>query len=233
MSSSFDSVACDAEAARLLPWFVTGSLSATDNERVARHLERCAICRADLAHERTLRAVLKTDGSVEYAPQAGLAQTLARIDELARESSAAPRDGPAAHAGRLPRHRNSLARWLTAAVVVQAIGLGVLGGSVVMRTGGDRASARYETLTSPASVAEGTRIRAVFARTMTIGELRTLLATQRLLILAGPSDAGVFTLAATDGTLDRVRLDALLATLRADSHVLFAEPAIGDAVAPR
>ena len=95
------------------------------------------------------------------------------------------------------------------------------------------AAARYETLTSPASVAEGTRIRAVFARTMTIGELRTLLTTQRLLILAGPSDAGVFTLAATDGTLDRVRLDALLATLRADSHVLFAEPAIGDAVAPR
>ena len=69
---------CEEEAARLLPWYVAGRLDAADAERVTRHLERCAICRDDLAHERTLRALLKSESGVEYAPQPGLAKTLAR-----------------------------------------------------------------------------------------------------------------------------------------------------------
>src|SRR5579863_5708380 len=77
---------CDEEAARLLPWYVAGRLEPADAERVTRHLERCAICRDDLAHERTLRALLKSESRIEYAPQPGLAKTLARIDELEREA---------------------------------------------------------------------------------------------------------------------------------------------------
>ncbi|MBS0394555.1 MAG: zf-HC2 domain-containing protein [Proteobacteria bacterium] len=86
-----DSV-CDAEAARLLPWFVTGRLSSDDRGRVEQHVRDCAVCRADLEAQRRIRAALRADGTVEYAPQAGLAATLARIDELARDGapSAAP-----------------------------------------------------------------------------------------------------------------------------------------------
>jgi hypothetical protein len=63
---------------------------------------------------------------------------------------------------------------------------------------------------------------------MKIGELKQLLAAQHLLIVAGPTDAGVFTLGVTDAAVDQERLEALLAGLRADPQVLFAEPATRD-----
>ena len=233
MSIDLEGSACDSEAARLLPWLVTGTLSAADSERVTRHVEHCRICAADLAHERALRAMLKSDGPVEYAPQAGLAKTLARIDELTRDAPSAPGESASGREVSPRRRRTPAIQWLAAAAIVQAVGLGVLGLSVLSGPAGDRAGARYETLSSPAPAANGARIRVVFTRSMTIGELTALLGTQRLLIVAGPSDAGVFTVGATDTTLDRDRLDALLAGLRADPHVLFAESAINDGVAVR
>ena len=232
MSADFDGTACDAEAARLLPWFLTRTLSAADTERVARHFEHCEICSADLAHEQAIRAMMKAEGPIEYAPQSGLATTLARIDELSRETSSTLRDDSVAREIRSARPRPAVTRWLTAAIIVQAIGLGVLAGSIAGRPGSERVSARYETLSSPAVTGNGAWIRSVFTASMTIGELRVLLGSQRLLILAGPSDAGVFTLGSTENSIARDRLDALLAGLRADPHVLFAEPAIIDRVMP-
>ena len=217
-----DGSICDAEAARLLPWFVNGRLSAADVERVTQHLEHCEICRADLAEQRTLRAALKAGGSVEYAPQAGLAKTLARIDELTRESAPGPEDSTAERGP--DRRRFGAMQWLTAAVVVQALGLGVIGGSFLVHQAGDRNFARYETLSTPAPVAAGPRIRAVLSDAMTVGQLKALLAAQKLLIVSGPTEAGVFTFGTTDATPNRDRLQAPLAGLRADPSVLFAEP---------
>jgi anti-sigma factor RsiW len=219
---------CDAEAARLLPWFVNGRLGAADAERVAQHLEHCAICRADLEEQRSVRAALKADGPVEYAPQAGLARTLARIDELTRDAAPAHGTGHAARALQPARRRYGVTQWLTAAVIVQAIGLGVLGSAYLARPAGDRADARYQTLSAPVPTASGPHIRAVFSASMKIGELKQLLAAQHLLIVAGPTDAGVFTLGVTDAAVDQERLEALLAGLRADPQVLFAEPATRD-----
>ena len=227
MSIDLEGAACDSEAARLLSWFVTSSLSAADTERVSRHLERCEVCRGDVNHERALRAMLKADGPIEYAPQAGLAKTLARIDELTREAPPVPAGVADDHASPPIRRRMTATRWLAAAVIVQAIGLGLLGGSLLGRPAADRG--RYETLSSPVPVANGARIRAVFTRSMTIGELQTLLSSHRLLIVAGPSDAGVFTLGAIGAMPDRDGLEALLASVRSDPHVLFAEPAAGEA----
>lgn len=233
MTTDIESAACDSEAARLLPWFATGRLSAADSERVTRHLDTCGICRADLAHERILRTTLKADGPVEYAPQSGLARTLARIDELTRDAPPAHGEIASRREVRPGRRRFTATQWLAAAAIVQAVGLGVLGGSFLGRPAAERGAASYQTLSAPAPVAGGTRVRVVFARSTTIGELSALLGAQRLLIVTGPSDAGVFTLGASEAMLEPGRLDALLASLRADPHVLFAEPASGAAVATR
>ncbi len=88
MKLDLEGARCGEEAARLLPWYVTGRLSPADLERVSSHLQRCAICRADLAHERRVQALLHSDTRIEYAPQAGLAKTLSRIDELDRDAPA-------------------------------------------------------------------------------------------------------------------------------------------------
>jgi hypothetical protein len=60
---------------------------------------------------------------------------------------------------------------------------------------------------------------------MPVDELRTLLGANRLAIVSGPSEAGVFTLATLDRGADAARLEALIAALRRSPSVAFAEPA--------
>jgi hypothetical protein len=166
--------------------------------------------------------------NVEYAPQAGLERTLARIDELTREAPPAT-TAPPTRASR----RITPTQWLAAAVVVQAVGLGVLGTSVIGRPATSQAPAAYQTLSSAAPVASGARIRAVFAPSTPVDELRSLLGANRLAIVAGPSEAGVFTLAALDPGVDAAHLEALIASLRRSPSVAFAEPAHDASGVPR
>jgi hypothetical protein len=232
VSIDLEGVHCDEEAARLLPWYVSGRLPAADHERVARHLEHCAICRDDASHERGVRGLLRGDAPVEYAPQAGLAKTLARIDELGRDAPAPA--APAVRAtGGAPR-RTYAVRWLSAAVLVQALGLGLLGGAFVARRAADAAAPRYQTLSAPAqAVAPGARIRAVFTPSTTLGELKALLAAQQLTIVRGPSEAGAYTLGSVDPRFAANRLDPTIGALRADARVLFVEPALNDEAGAR
>lgn len=228
MSIDLIGTCCEEEAARLLPWYVNGRLAAGDVERVERHLERCAICRGDLAHERELRALVKADSRVEYAPQAGLAKTLARIDELGREA-------PSAAAARAERPRQARrVQWLAAAVIVQAVGIGVLGGALVSHNAADAARPAYAVLSSPDSLVPGHgHLRAVFAPGATLADLKDVLAARRLTIVRGPSDAGVYTLAATEPPGAPRALDSTIAALRSDPRVLFVERAVNDEAAAR
>jgi anti-sigma factor RsiW len=217
---------CEEEAARLLPWYVAGRLEAADAARVARHLERCTTCRDDFEHERTVRTLLKAESSVEYAPQAGLARTLARIDELEREAPAAI---PAAGFAAEPSRRFSAVPWLAAAALVQAVALGILGTAMFHRSADASQEPRYATLSAEAQPpSAGEHIRAVFSPDVTIGALDALLASNALTIIRGPSDAGVYTLAFADAHGAVGRLDRAIATLRANSQVKFAEPAVND-----
>ena len=232
MTIDLEGSRCEEEAARLLPWYVAGRLPAADLERVTRHLEHCAICRDDVAHEREVRALIKSDKRVEYAPQAGLAKTLARIDELGREAPIAAR--AAAASGPSFRRRGVAVQWLTAAVIVQAVGLGVLGSSLLHRTTAGGETPRYVTLSAGIPpVAAGSHIRAVFAPSMTLAELKALLAADSLTIVRGPSDAGAYTLGSIDPAFEASRLAPIVAALRSDARVLFVEPAINDESPPR
>ena len=212
---------CDSEAARLLPWFVTGRLSAEDSARISRHLGDCAICRADYDEQCALRAAIRTEGPVEYAPQEGLAKTLARIDELAR--SDADRDLPVA-AMPAPARRFGVTQWLIAAVLVQAIGLGTLIGALLTRSSTPAERPAYETLSAPSASTSVPVIRAVFAAPMTMAQLKTLLSAQHLLIVTGPTEAGVFTLGAVEPVVSDSEINSSLEGLRASPFVLFAEP---------
>jgi hypothetical protein len=237
MNERLEGGRCDEEAARLLPWYVVGRLEPGDSERVVRHLERCPICRDDLAHERALRALLKSESSLQYAPQPGLAKTLARIDELEREAPAPLPDAPvaptaASAAPDAPARRVGATRWLAAAVLVQAVALGALGTALFHRSGEDGREPNYTTLSTvePTKV-PGAHIRAVFSPSLSVGELKALLTDNALTIVAGPSDASAYTLALTDG---RGRgLEQAVAALRSDARVLFAEPAVNDGAGVR
>jgi anti-sigma factor RsiW len=214
MSPETQNSDCVHEAARLLPWFVTGALSADEQALVQAHLKECPQCESDLRREQRVHELVVRQAAVEYAPQPGLQKLLSHIDELEREllpSRAASKTIP------VPR-RNRAIRWLAAAVVVQTMGLAVLGGFAWRHA----EAPRYVTLSSAAPRTAGlAQVRAVFAPAMTVGELKTVLTSIGAIVVAGPSEAGVYTLALGN---PRESIDASLARLRATRGVLFAEP---------
>jgi hypothetical protein len=227
MNECPDDSRCADEAARLLPWYVAGRLSANDTGRVAQHLEHCAICRNDLTHERSVRTLLKSESSVEYAPQPGLAKTLARIEEFEREGTTAPRS--AARVAATPVRRFGAVHWLTAAAAAQAVVLCIVGATLFHRSVQTDRDPRYITMSSvPAPVASGSRIRAVFSPDMSLGALQSLLTHHALTIIHGPSEAGAFTLAFTDARATSQPVDPVIAALRSDARVMFVEPAVID-----
>jgi len=227
MNECPDDSRCADEAARLLPWYVAGRLSANDTGRVAQHLEHCAICRDDLKHERSLRTLLKSESSLEYAPQPGLAKTLARIDEFEREGATAPRS--AARPAATPVRRFGAVQWLTAAAAVQAVALCIVGATLFHRSVQTDREPRYITMSSvPAPIASGARIRVVFSQDMSLGALQSLLAHNALTIIRGPSEAGAYTLALTDARAASQPVDPIIAALRSDARVMFVEPAAID-----
>jgi hypothetical protein len=228
MSISLKRGGCEEEEARLLPWYVAGRVNASDSERVTRHLEHCAICRDDLRHERALRSLIKSETSLDYAPQPGLARTLARIDDLAYDAPTAVPIGKTTI--RAPSPRFGLVHWLAAAAVVQAVGLGVMSTLLVHRSLEADREPRFATLSSaPVPVAPGAHIRVVFSPSMTMSAVKSLLGQHALTIIRGPSDAGAYTLAFTDpSSATTQRLAPAMAALRSDVRVVFVEPAVND-----
>lgn len=222
-------VACPDEAARLLPWFVNGTLPAADARFVEDHLTGCEACRADAAALAQVRALLRSPGQVEHAPHGGLRKLLQRIDaaealplpppadrpeDPARPVAARPSPAAATRAG-----ANRAVPWLAAAVVLQSLAL-LLVAVGAWRDTDPLEGAGYRTLTTAALPAGRPAVRVVFAPATTLAEVQQLLRSTGLVALAGPSEAGLFTLALREPAAGT---DATLARLRADPRVHFAE----------
>ena len=115
-------------------------------------------------------------------------------------------------------------RWLAAAVVVQAIGLGVLG--VALNSGDAR---RHDTRTvsrrsEPRLNAPAVRI--VFAPgSVRSATINTLLTHQGLSIVAGPGTAGNFTAElSADAVASGATAESVAAVISKDPNVAFAQP---------
>lgn len=132
-------------------------------------------------------------------------------------------------------------RWLTAAVVFEALALGI--GAWSWRSAGlegaaaepapargaavRQGAAPYRTLATPAPrYGAGARVRVVFRSGLSLDQLQRLLQSVGAHIVDGPTDARVFTLGFAE-PLSHGVLDARVAKLRADPDVLLAEPASG------
>ncbi len=220
MAHDQDLQACVDEAALLLPWYVNGTLAPTDAQRFEAHLADCAACRAELREQQQLRSLMRTPAQVEYAPQAGWRRLLARIDADGAVDDEAPT--VAAIPPAAARERSRTTPWLAAAVVVQAVALAALAGAGLLGGPASDSAPRYRTLTS-APAPPGVELRVVFTPATTLAELGELLRANRLDAVAGPSEAGLFTLALPRSANGDDAPRAVLARLRADPHVLFAE----------
>jgi anti-sigma factor RsiW len=206
------------QAWELIPWFVNGSASTEQRERIEQHMEQCPQCRAEIAAQRELMQAMRTPPAVESMPHASLQKLWTRIDG-GEGAMPAPVlvDAP-------QRRRPGLARWLAAAVVVQAVLLGVLCFALLDARGNGNGNGRGEFRTVSATAPAASTVpavRAVFSPDMTLGELQALLERAHLRIVNGPSAEGVLTLALAAQGDDAAQA---LAILRAHPAARFAEP---------
>lgn len=187
-----------------LPWLANETLGQSERASIAAHLEFCRDCQQELAAQQRLRAAIRAEDAVVLAPQASLQKLMKRIDE---DCSPAPLTTQT----RAPRWP----RWAAAASIT-AIALAAL-------LAPQFTAPSFETLTSaPRAVVGADRsgaIRIVFDGDARLDETRSLLRSIDAQIVAGPSEAGVYTLALSRAQ----RVDAALAQLRADPRVVFAE----------
>jgi hypothetical protein len=207
----------------LLPWYVNGSIGEDERQRVDAHLILCAGCRDDLAQEQRIYQGMTAETAVEYMPAASLKRLQARLDGVVGAASPDPQTDVRTHmtaarerGGRGPMSWHGL---MAASVAVMAVALSLLAADRWMQFRAHASAPDYYTVTTSAPRAPGEVIRAVFSPTITLVELQAILDEAQLRIISGPTEAGVYSLAANSGRA----VSASLASLRRDEKVRFAE----------
>jgi Putative zinc-finger len=227
-----DDVRIHQEISELIPWYLNGSIGDYERQRVDAHLLLCAVCRDDLARERRVYQGMTAGTAVEYMPAASLKRLQARLDGVAAgasvDSAEMPVDAPAAET------RGRSMPWqglMAASVAVMAVALSLLAADRWMQFRARVSAPNYYTVTTPVARAPNEVIRAVFSPNITLVELQSILDEAQLRIISGPTEAGVYSLAANS----RRPVNSSLALLRAHAKVRFAEstqPSMGSGDTP-
>jgi Putative zinc-finger len=224
----------------LLPWYVNDTIDERARQRVDLHLQQCANCREDLAREQRVFQSMNGQAAVEYMPAASLKRLQARLDAMAstgsdtetvtaagstvmRDNLGASHDpgasGDPPALGSVSRRPTVWRSLMAASVAVMAVALGLLAADRWMEFRARSSAPNYYTVTTPTPRAPEVVIRAVFAPSITLIELQSLLDEAQLRIVSGPTEAGVYSLAANSHR----PASSSLALLRAHTKVRFAE----------
>jgi len=206
----------------LLPWYVNGSIDEPDRQRLDAHLALCAGCREELAQEQRIYEGMTAETAVEYMPAASLKRLQARLDGVAPASPDPRADVGTDEFAAGQKAGGRLGAWpglMAASVAVMAVALSLLAADRWMQFRAHAAVPDYYTVTTPTPRPQGEVIRAVFSPTITLVELQAVLDEAQLRIISGPTEAGVYSLAANSGR----PVGASLASLRRDEKVRFAE----------
>jgi hypothetical protein len=214
-----------AEAWALLPWVANGRIAADDREWVEAHVAGCADCRAELASQRLIATHMgRTDeSSSANEEQKSFNKLWARIE--AAESATLEPSFAAAQGIPNGARRSStrVVRWLAAAVIVQAVGLGVLGfGSL---RGDPAAKDDNVTVAEPQPQLDAPAVRIVFAPQASIDTINTLLTHQGLSIVSGPGEQGNFTAKLSPyAVASGASAESVAQVISKDPNVSFAQP---------
>jgi putative zinc finger protein len=206
------------DVSALIPWYVNGSISELDRQKVDSHLRACGICRDDLVVEYRVYRAMAADTAIEYMPATSLKRLQARLDGLDAKSAAwdpAVVERPPSRSRRGTPWRGLAA----ASVAVLAVALSLAAADRWIQFRAKAWSPNYYTVTATQARSPDEVIRAVFSPSVTLVELQSILDEAQLKIISGPTEAGVYSLAAKS-----VRpVSSSLALLRRHAEVRFAE----------
>lgn len=188
----------------MIPWIVNGRASDADQRVVLAHAEECAECQEELSRHRELHSRMRGNDDVIAAPNASWQKLLAQIDTQS-----------ANEVGSTSRIKRP---WLLAALWIQLVAIAAL--TAALFASATSPQPTYTTLSTPQTLDRRAAIRVVFSPNAQLNDINQLLRRVECDIVAGPSEAGVYTLATDPGKDVR----GIIATLREHSEVLFAEP---------
>jgi anti-sigma factor RsiW len=201
------------QAQTLLPWYVTGSLEASEQQQVEAHLSVCPQCQADLQSERRLDAEV---AALTIEVEHGWTRLQGRLDLNPRRRGALAAPGEwltAIHRDATRKWRGATS-WLGWALVMQALVLAVVG-MVLLRPA---QPARYHVLATAPAPATGNLV-VIFRPDTRESDLRSTLRGARARLVDGPTAADAYVLEVP--AADR---SAALARLRAQASIVLAEP---------
>lgn len=212
-----------AQVWEMLPWLVNGRASDEQRTLAAEHLPHCADCRAELRAQQQLHQAVLEAAPPAVDADAGLERLLGRIAEPSIGGADALEAQPLpARAMASPRRPGRLATVLAAAVVIQAVGLGLLSLHLLQ---GDRAD--FRTLSQGQPVSSIATLRVLPDAGMAMADWQALLQAQGLKVVDGPNSMGAYALApqvAAAGAAQRGEQTARqLARLRATAGIRLAE----------
>lgn len=226
-----------------IPWYVNDRIDSSLRARLDVHLQNCGPCREELARQRQIHAAMSADTGVDVLPSASLQRLRQRLDAAAApaatpgtevmaagmsatgvravEMQAGGTPGAAApvtdaRGAGAPAVRDASWRWLAAAAVVLVLGL------ALFATRTPLPPAAYHTVSDAGERAPREVLRVVFTPQTTVERLQFLLGQAKAQIVAGPTEAGVYSLAMTEGQPVAVAL----AQLRRQPEVRFAEATV-------
>lgn len=192
-----------------MPHALHGRLPQAQAEWLEGHLAGCESCRAQFAKERRLQRAMMLPAGMPADAEAGLQALLARIDRPDVPTTATPAI-TGGWAGRA----------LVAAVLLQAIGLGVMGAKLWSL----EPAPAYRTYSQETPVAAAASIRLVPDPAMSVADWDALLRAHGLQVVAGPNEVGAYTVVPASTSAGR---EALIRQLRANVGIRLAEPVAG------
>lgn len=170
-----------AKAWEEMPWVLQESASPEQGKWLMEHIAHCESCHAEFAQQQRLQLALSLPPEIPVDAEAGLERLLQRID--------APESGEPAARG----STSWLTKTLVAAVLLQAVSIGVLGMKLRSQN-----LPQYHTLSQEAPPAPRGAIRVVPAGNMTLADWDALLRANKLHVVNGPNAAGAYTVVASD-----------------------------------
>jgi len=203
----------------LLPWYANGTLDADETAAVEAHLEGCAECQAELESERALGVMIAT---IPSDVERGWAALRDRIEgEQPRR-----RPSPWRATGALWRRPVPMGWAITAqaACLVLVAGVALLAGPAgVASMAKLQPNPLYRALGAPKTVATGNMV-VIFKPTTSEQDLRGALRFSGARLVDGPTASDAYVLRVSDAGRPLA-----LKRLRADAHVVLAEPIDGEA----
>ncbi len=208
------------EGATLLPFYINGTLTPEERERVEAHVASCAACDRELRFLQRLQPAVAEAVESRPGPSPTFsAQMAARITARTAELSPARRDGGTRWFHLIPPR---LAPALAVALIILQFGALAVLGTILYRTFKEPG---FTTASGPAAVTspggQGVRLRVAFRETASERDIRAILLGVDGHIVEGPTAAGFYVIEAPAGKDPQKIVQALE---RKPSIIRFVEP---------